>query len=82
MVPYGKTRYSYKIDSSSYLPSTDKYELRRHYSLQMECIPGFQKENNFLWPIYYKMVSLFALLFLNGYGSTRCNVCSQHNGMI
>ena len=32
-VPYGETRYSYKIEGSCYLPSTDKYDLRRHYSL-------------------------------------------------
>ena len=30
VVPYGETRYSYKIDSSYYLPYTDKYDFRRH----------------------------------------------------
>ena len=33
MVPYGKTCYVYKIDSSCYLPSTDKYDLHRHCSI-------------------------------------------------
>ena len=30
----------------------------------------------------YKMVSLFTLNFLIGYGSTRCTICSQLNGML
>ena len=33
MVPYGKKCYSYKIDSSCFLPSTDKYDLPLHYSI-------------------------------------------------
>ena len=32
-VPYGEAQYSYKIDSSCCLSSTDKYDLRCHYSL-------------------------------------------------
>ena len=35
MVPFDETRYSYKIDSSCYLPSTDKYDLRCHYSINV-----------------------------------------------
>ena len=30
---YGETRYSYKFNSSCYLPSADKHDLLRHYSL-------------------------------------------------
>lgn len=41
----------YKIESSCYLPSTERYNLRRHLSLEMDCAPGFQREKNFLWPI-------------------------------
>ena len=33
VILYDETRYSYKIDSSCDLSSTDKYDLRRHYSL-------------------------------------------------
>ena len=33
MVPYGKICCSYEIGSSCFLSSTDKYDLRRHYSI-------------------------------------------------
>ena len=44
VAPYGETRYSYKTDSGCYLPSIDKYDLRRHYILSINgvysCNPG------------------------------------------
>ena len=73
-------KHSYKIDSSCHLHSTDKFSLHFHYS--NERVPSFQKGRNFLWPIYCRMISLFALLLLIDYGSTRCTVCSQHNSKI
>ena len=33
VVAYGKTRYSYKIDSSCCLPSTDWYDFHHYYSI-------------------------------------------------
>ena len=33
VVSYGETRHSYKIDSSCYLPTTDKHNLHRHHSI-------------------------------------------------
>ena len=32
MVPYGETHFSYKIHSSCYLPSIDKYDLCHYYA--------------------------------------------------
>ena len=42
----------------------------------------FSEGTEFLITHNYKIVSLIALLFLIGYGSSRCTVCSQHSGII
>ena len=75
MVPYGEKCYSYRIDSSFYLPSTDKYNLYCHYSLQIEWVPGFIKEGmsnfpystrwyHFLHSFYYSVMDAPVLLFV------------------
>ena len=35
MVPYGETHHSYKIHSSCYMPSIDKYDLYCYYVLSI-----------------------------------------------
>ena len=37
VVPYGKTCYSYIIDSSCFLPSTEEYDVHHHYSINGVC---------------------------------------------
>ena len=42
----------------------------------------FRREDFLMAFIVKDVMSPFALLFLIGYGSSKCNVCSQRNGMI
>ena len=53
------------------------YDLYHHYSLKMGCIPDFQKGG-----ISYGPYSARWYHFSHSFSSTRCTVCSQHNGMV
>ena len=65
---YGETCCSYKIDSICLVLQVESSSSLLSI---IECINGL-----------LNMESLFALLFIISYRSTRCTVCSQHNNMI